>query len=428
MLSQTVRVGMVRAATRFVPERVEDRVLRWADALRARGGVPIRLVLPSGRGVDLSPQPRVTVRINDPGLLAELTTPTLDLLGAAYVDGRLDVEGEIGEVVAAADALAEVGGVSATARAPLRPGRHQSAQDREDIQFHYDVGNAFYRLWLDDAMLYSCAYFRDASSTLEQAQRDKLDHICRKLRLTPGERLLDIGCGWGALVLHAARHYGVEAVGITLSVQQADLARQRVAYAGLQDRVNIELLDYRDLPARFGDACFDKVASVGMFEHVGLRNLGAYFGIVRRMLRERGLFLNHGITSSDVNHRQVGGGAGDFIDRYVFPHGELPHAHLALREMATQQFEVVDMESLRPHYALTLAHWSQRLESRQVEAAGLVGERRLRIWRIYLAGCSYAFQQGWINLYQMLGSKQVEPGLTRLPLTRDWIYARRART
>lgn len=423
MLSPSVRAGMVRVVARFAPERVEDRVSRWASALRARGGVPIRLVLPSGQAVDLCPRPTVTVRVNDPALLADLTAPTLDLLGAAYVDGRLDVDGEIGEVIAAADGLAALGGASAARRAPLRLAQHQEAQDREDIQFHYDVGNTFYRLWLDDAMVYSCAYFRDVSCTLEQAQRDKLDHICRKLRLTTGERLLDIGCGWGALVLHAARHYGVEAVGITLSVQQAALARHRIARAGLEDRVKIELLDYRDLPARFGDASFDKAASVGMFEHVGLRNLGPYFGTVRRMLRERGLFLNHGITSSDVNHRQVGAGAGDFIDRYVFPHGELPHAHLALREMAAQQFEVVDVESLRPHYALTLGHWSRRLESRLVEAADIVGERRLRIWRIYLAGCSHAFRQGWINLYQMLGSKQVEPGLTGLPLTRDWLYA-----
>lgn len=424
MLSQTVRVGMARVAARFAPERVEDQFSRWAGAVRTRGDVPIRLVLPSGRQLDLSPQPRVMVRVNDPALLAELTAPTLDLLGAAYVDGRLDVDGDIGEVVAAADGLAALGGASAAVRAPLRLARHQASQDREDIQFHYDVGNAFYRLWLDEAMVYSCAYFRDASGTLEQAQRDKLDHICRKLRLTPGERLLDIGCGWGALVLHAARHYGVEATGITLSLQQAELARERIARARLDDRVNIELLDYRDLPERFGEASFDKVASVGMFEHVGLRNLGAYFGTVRRVLRERGLFLNHGITSSDVDNRQVGAGGGDFIDRYVFPNGELPHAHLALREMAAQQFEVIDVESLRPHYALTLAHWSQRLESRRVEAAELVGERRLRIWRVYLAGCSHAFQQGWINLYQILGSKQTEPGPTGLPLTRDWIYAR----
>jgi cyclopropane-fatty-acyl-phospholipid synthase len=234
--------------------------------------------------------------------------------------------------------------------------------------------------------------------------------------------MLDVGCGWGGLVLHAAQEYGVRAVGITLSRNQAELARERVRKAGLQQAVEIELLDYRDLPARFGANAFDKAASVGMFEHVGLRNLPGYFSAVAAVLRDRGLFLNHGITSVDVESRPVGSGVSDFIERHVFPHGELPHLHLATREMSAAGFELADVESLRPHYARTLTHWYRRLENRLAEAAHLVAPQTLRTWRLYLAGCAYGFQQGWINIYQMLGSVVRTPGATELPLTRDWIY------
>src|SRR5512134_3829814 len=194
-------------------------------------------------------------------------------------------------------------------------------------------------------MVYSCAYFRTGDESLDEAQVAKLDHICRKLRLMPGDRLLDIGCGWGGLVLHAVANYNVRAVGITLSENQWRLANERIGKAGLSDRAEVMLLDYRDAISRFGAESFDKVSSIGMFEHVGLRNLPTYFGIVRDLLRERGLFLNHGITSVDIDNRPVGSGVDQFIGKYVFPHGELPHAHVVVREMAGQGFEVFDVEN-----------------------------------------------------------------------------------
>ena len=411
-----------RAAGKVVGRLAGPRLEKLAAEVRADGGLPLAMVLPDGERIDFGDAPEFTLTIRDPTVLPSLAQPSLGALAEAYVEGRIDFDGDVAEAIAVAARLVEGAGASVAQRPPLAPAEHLPQTDRADISHHYEVGNAFYRLWLDERMVYSCAYFERGDEDIDAAQLAKLDHICRKLRLAPGERFLDIGCGWGALALHAAQRYGVAAVGITLSEQQAALARERVAAAGLADRVEILLLDYRDLPLRFAEGSFDKVASVGMFEHVGVRNLSAYFGTAARMLRDRGLMLNHGITSADVENRPVGSGASTFVGRYVFPNGELPHLALAVREMSAAGFEVVDVESLRRHYALTLGHWSRRLEQRLGEAANQVSERTLRIWRIYLAGCAHGFAQGWMNLHQVLGSRQVAAGDTELPLTRHWMY------
>jgi len=411
-----------RATDKVVGTVAGTQLAKLAEGVRGSGGLPLRIVLPDGQPAEFGDSPRVTMTVRDPAVLTSFTQPSLGNLAEAYVEGRIDVDGDVAEAIGIASKLVETTGAPVSDRPALAPAAHEPSADRADISHHYDVGNGFYRLWLDEQMVYSCAYFETGGEDIDAAQRAKLDHVCRKLRLAPGERFLDIGCGWGALVLHAARHYGVRAVGITLSEQQAQLARERVAAAGLQDRVDVLLLDYRDLPARFGEQSFDKVSSIGMFEHVGLRNLPVYFGTAARMLRDRGLMLNHGITSADLESRPIGSGAGDFIGKYVFPNGELPHLALAVREMSAAGFEVVDVESLRRHYALTLAQWSHRLERRLQEAAAEVRERTLRVWRIYLAGCSHGFAQGWMNIHQLLGSRQASPGATDLPLTRRWMY------
>ena len=380
---------------------------------------PVRLVLWDGREIALSDKPRVTVRLNGLRAASALARPSLLTLAEAYIDGDVELEGDVREAIRGAEAIA---------RAIPRPlfqsegptnERHSKRDDREAIQHHYDVSNEFYALWLDPRMVYSCAYFHHEDDTLESAQVQKLDHICTKLRLAPGERFLDIGCGWGALVMRAAEQYGVHATGITLSENQHRLAAERIRAAGLQDRCKVLLQDYRDMG---GEGVYDKVASVGMFEHVGLRNLPVYFSVVRRLLKERGLFLNHGITSSDTRNRAVGLGAGEFIGRYVFPKGELPHLHRAVHDMSEQDLEVHDVESLRTHYAQTLGMWSDRFEKHIDAAVAHSSERTARIWRIYLAGCAYAFEQGWVSIYQVLASKQTKPGRTTLPLTREWIY------
>ena len=293
---------------------------------------------------------------------------------------------------------------------------HSKAENREAIHFHYDVSNDFYALWLDRAMVYSCAYFETPDVDLDAAQQAKLDHICRKLSLNPGEKFLDIGCGWGALVIHAAQHYGVHAHGVTLSPQQLKVARERIARAGLDDRVSVELLDYRDLP---GESLYDKVASVGMFEHVGLKNLPVYFATVHRLLKAHGLFLNHGITHDSEGWEPSV--STEFINRYVFPDGQLDTISNVQRVMERSKFEIADVEGLRPHYALTLRHWVARLEGNRELALRYVNEATYRVWRLYMAACALQFESGEIGIYQVLASKRAV-GPLELPLTRRHLY------
>jgi cyclopropane-fatty-acyl-phospholipid synthase len=293
---------------------------------------------------------------------------------------------------------------------------HSKAENRDSIHFHYDVSNDFYALWLDRAMVYSCAYFEKADTDLDTAQEAKLEHICRKLSLRPGEKFLDIGCGWGALVIHAARRYGVRAHGVTLSPQQLTVARERIAEMGLEDRVSVELLDYRDLP---GESVYDKIASVGMFEHVGLKNLPVYFSTVHRLLKPHGLFLNHGITHDSEGWQKSM--STEFINRYVFPDGQLDNISNIQHVMESSRFEIADVEALRPHYALTLRHWVARLERNHARALQFVNEATYRVWRLYMAASAIEFEAGDIGIYQVLASKRA-PGNLPLPLTRRYQY------
>ena len=388
------------------------------SSLKKHVRAPLRLVLWDGREVALSEQPRATVRLKGAPAASALAKRSLLGLAEAYIEGDADLEGDILEAIRSVEAITR----SANRRlfdSDSPPARHTKRVDRDSIRHHYDVSDEFYALWLDPRMVYSCAYFEEEDDSLEQAQLQKLDHICRKLRLEPGDRFLDIGCGWGALVVRAAQRFGVDATGITLSENQHRLANERIRAAGLEGRCRVLLQDYRD---HDGEAAYDKVASVGMFEHVGLKNLPVYFAAVRRLLREGGLFMNHGITASDTRGRSVGMGVGEFIARYVFPNGELPHLHLVVNEMSEQDFEVQDVECLRTHYAKTLALWSANFERRLEEAVAAAGERTARIWRLYLAGCALAFDERWISIYQVLATRQATPGRAKLPLTRAWMY------
>jgi cyclopropane-fatty-acyl-phospholipid synthase len=399
---------------------LESRFDHAISRLFAKGGVPLRLKLWNGRRIDLSTAPTVTVIIPKMSALRYFISPDLNRLGEAFVEGHIRVEGSIHDIFRLAESLTR--NVALRTRSGLRRVvRHTLDRDRKAIEFHYDVSNDFYSLFLDRRMVYSCAYYRSDNDSLELAQAQKLDHILTKLLLKPDERFLDIGCGWGALIVRAAKQFGAIATGITLSKNQFDYTRELIRAEGLEGRCTVELRDYRDLP---GTGEFDKIASVGMFEHVGLKNLPSYFRKVSSLLSEQGLMLNHGITTSDVDSRWMGLGAGEFMDRYVFPDGELPHVSLVLREMASAGMEVTDVESLRRHYARTCHEWASRLEDKAQHAVALAGEKRLRIWQIYLAGCAYGFANGWMNVYQILCGKAENTAGKALPFTREYMYPR----
>jgi len=297
------------------------------------------------------------------------------------------------------------------ARPVVRHARHNS---RATITHHYDVGNDFYRLWLDPEMVYSCAYFRDSTQSLADAQQDKLDYLCRKLRLEPGQRVLDIGCGWGALAIWAAKHYGARVDGITLSQQQHDHANERIRLEGLEGRVTVEIRDYRDLAP---EAEYDRIVSVGMFEHIGLKNFDTYFATIRRALKKGGLFLNHGITSDSRWRRTP---LTRFINHYIFPDGELTRISEVCAAMERAGFEILDLESLRRHYALTLRRWIEALDSSRRAAIKASSESIFRLWRLYMAGSAYYFTEGSINVYQVLAGCSCAPLAT--PLRREDLY------
>ena len=397
-----------------------DRVLSLVEQRLRDVQAPVNVRLWNGQTfAPPSPSP-VTVTVRSPRALMILAHPSLGALDKSYVEGDIDVEGNFRDVLRLSEALvADEHEVYRERNHFWKWWRHSRAADRRNIQHHYDVGNDFYALWLDRNRVYSCAYFKHQDDSLDRAQEQKLDHICRKLMLKPGERLLDIGCGWGGLVIWAAQKYGVKALGVTLSEGQFEFATQRLRELGLSDRVEIQLLDYRDVPER---EPFDKIASVGMFEHVGRRNLGAYFAKINRLLKPGGLVMNHGITTNSLKDAELGGGIGRFVEEYVFPGGELIHVSEVIREMSAGGIEVWDSECLRPHYAQTLWHWVDRLEQHQSEARALVGEKRLRVWLIYMAGSAHAFGRGWMSIYQLLGMKTLAGGVSSHPLTRSHVY------
>jgi cyclopropane-fatty-acyl-phospholipid synthase len=362
-----------------------------------------------------------------------LHTPSQLGLARAWVEGSLWVDGDLERVLDARDLLRDVHlspadrirlalaaarltGPGVLKRPPI-PGieasingeRHSIARDREAVRHHYDVSNDFYRLVLGPTMVYSCAYFADRADSLEEAQTRKLDLICRKLRLAEGERLLDIGCGWGSLILHAVANYNVRAVGVTLSEPQAELARARAREQGLGDRIEIHVADYREV----ADGPFDKIASVGMYEHVGLGELDEYVRQARRLLRPGGLFLNHGIVRLDSEPPT----SDTFISRYIFPDGELHPVTEVMAAMRAAGLEVRDVESLREHYPLTLRRWLANLRANRDEALALVGPERERTWQLYLLVSALGFESGEISVYQVLATRHDGPH--RLPLDRS---------
>lgn len=401
-------------------------------ALVQASGVPLPLRLWDGQRLGDRGQGFELV-LNNPSALRAMLLPPSDLAaGEAYVHGNIDIEGDavqaiktaarlpaalsLGQKMRSALKLLELPappGRWGSARARLPGRRHSPERDRAAIAFHYDLPQTFYEQFLDDNLVYSCAYFASPQQSLERAQERKLDLVCRKLGLQAGQRLLDIGCGWGSLLLHAAERYGVRGVGVTLSRTQLEAGRRRIAQAGLSDRIEIRLADYRELQDQF-----DAVASIGMVEHVGPESLGSYYRTAYRLTADGGRCLVHGIVVTDPR-RHGTGRERDFTRAYVFPDGALFPTWRGVREMELGGFALLDVEQLRPHYALTLREWVRRLEANQDAAVAAASTTSYRVWRLFMAASAAAFEDHRLGVVQLLGVRG-EPRIP-LPLGRAWM-------
>ena len=441
-----------------VPSSSSEEIRRAAAFLTRLLPEPraLEIRLWDGSVIPSTDKSKLTVVINSPSALRRMFRLPVELsLGQAYLRGDFDLEGEIWQagpaLEASRNAAGSLGEILALTRlwchlpyskrqvrketgyggapAQVENRKYSREWDQEGIQYHYDAGNDFFALFLDKRMVYSCAYFPTGMERLDEAQEHKFEHICRKLRLKEGEKLLDIGCGWGALPIHAAKRYGVRALGVTLSTQQYELAQRKIVEAAVQNRVQVRCMDYRDVQK----ITFDKVVSVGMFEHVGRKRLPEYFNHVYRILKPGGLFLNHGIAGRARDNNGLGAavrerleslliGGTTFRQRYVFPSGGLTSVSETNLIAQRAGFEVRDVENLREHYALTLRCWAQRLEKRKEEAIRLGGERMYRLWRLYMGIASWQFERGEFDLGQTLLLRPIV-GPSGLPLTRAHLYA-----
>ena len=361
-------------------------------------------------------EPQFKISFRNDNLLDFLHGDLLTSFGEAYMDGRVDVEGDLADLMSLAlrsGLMSATGGTQGLVGTALRAvDKMRSLQrEKENIAHHYDLGNDFFRLWLDESLTYSCAYFRNASDTLEQAQQQKIEHSLKKLRLYPGETLLDIGCGWGSMVVRAAEHYGTETTGITLSQEQYAIANAAIEKRGLQDTASVRLADYSAMPDEGKQ--FDKIVSIGMIEHVGKDNLDGFVQTFEKLLKPGGLALLHLITSVKE------GPVNRWVENHIFPGSYIPTLPEIITHLAARNFRIWDVENLAPHYRITLDHWSERFERVVPVVCEKFDERFVRMWRLYLRASSAGFREGALEVHQILVSRGTPQ---KLPLTREDIY------
>jgi cyclopropane-fatty-acyl-phospholipid synthase len=433
----------------FTEQARRESAKKLFEHLSKPMNIPISVVLWDGTSIPLNQENADTLKlsIKDPGVLGTLLRwPTFENILLQYASGNIDYTGgsifDFAEAIAANKPRKLLKKISPAYLArhalPLlfspkvqytpshrfnedETGRDQTARDNKKfIQFHYDLGNDFYRLFLDPEMLYSCAYFRTEEDSLEQAQVNKLEMICRKLRLKKGDRFLDVGSGWGALICYAAKNFGVRAHGVTLSQTQYEYCKEKIKALGLEEQVQVELRDYETL-----EGTYDKISSIGMYEHVGIRNYPKYFGKLCSLLHDDGILLNHGI----VRRAKPGKRAFNKISpgnrlilKYIFPGSELDHIGHSIESMEHSGFEIHDVENWRIHYAMTCKLWCQRLSEQEDVAVKMIGMEKYRMWVAYLASVSLAFYEGNIRIYQTVASKRKRKGPHPLPLTRADLY------
>jgi len=410
------RTGLAEVFARVVGPAAPVTIRAYDGSSAGRDGAPVR--------VDVRSPDAVSYLLSSPAELG---------LARAYVTGNLVIEGDVYAALRSLSSATTAFGLPDRLRLLREVGpqhlrrlrvppeenrrrvglRHSKVRDSAAISHHYDVSNRFYAWVLGPSMAYTCACYPGEDASLEQAQKHKFDLVCRKLGLRPGMRLLDVGCGWGGMVLHAAQHYGVRALGVTLSRQQAEWGQKAIVEAGLADVAEVRHLDYRDV----SESGFDAVSSIGLTEHIGARNLPAYFRFLDEKLRPGGRLLNHCITRPTTRERHR---AGLFIDRYIFPDGELEGVGEIVSAMQDNGFEVRHAENLREHYARTLAGWCANLAAHWEEAVAEVGEAKARVWALYLAACRLSFEQRGIELHQVLGVKVDASGVASMPLRPDW--------
>lgn len=399
----------------------DDEIIEIIDSIFSKTSKNFNIEFWNNQSIVYCDNPKFIIKFRDKENTKQLImNPDILSFAEAFINKTIDIEGDIFNAIKLKNDISQLE-ISNKDKLNLlfKVGSvniHSKDKDKANIAFHYDISNDFYKLFLGETMMYSCAYFKTKNSNIDDAQKDKLDHICKKLMLKPNETLLDVGCGWGSMIIWASLNYGVKATGITISKEQYEYAKKQIKLNNLEDRCSVELKDYRDIS---GKHIYDKIVSIGMFEHVGLKKLPEYFRIIHRLLKDDGLFLNHGITTRKNNN--LSKNEGKFITKYIFPGGELESISNVLTVMEDESYDIIDVECLRQHYYKTLKYWVENLKANEKEAIKLTNETIYRTWLLYMTGCAINFFEDYISVYQVLLCKKRKKGFV-VPLTRDYIY------